>query len=102
MAHEALRRPATASVALHGITPLTCMDCGGRRRFIVALAAAKGLLMRFGFAPIRGSNPRASAREQALCRIGAVPPIISLIINASRWPIRWPIDVCEPGRFWTY
>jgi len=25
-----------------------------------------------------------------------------MIIAASRWPIRWPIDVCEPGRFWTY
>jgi hypothetical protein len=28
--------------------------------------------MRFGFTPIRGSNPRASAVEQALCRAAKV------------------------------
>ena len=35
------------------------------------------LLMRFGFTPIRGSNPRASAPEQALCRTGKVPGFVS-------------------------
>ena len=40
------------------------------------------LLMRFGFTPIRGSNPRASATEQALCRTGKVPAAVSLIISA--------------------
>src|SRR5260370_29240528 len=43
------------------------------------------LLMRFGFAPIRGSNPRASAREQALCRPGKVPVFVSVIITAAIW-----------------
>jgi hypothetical protein len=43
------------------------------------------LLMRFGFAPIRGSNPRASAREQALCRPGKVPVPMSVIITAPVW-----------------
>jgi hypothetical protein len=38
------------------------------------------LLMRFGFAAIRGSNPRASAREQGLCQNGRVPGFVSVII----------------------
>src|SRR5260370_55205 len=43
------------------------------------------LLMRFGFAPIRGSNPRASAPAQALCRPGKVPVFVSVIITAPIW-----------------
>jgi hypothetical protein len=89
MAHEALRRTAVASAALPGATPLTCTDCCGRRRLTVAFWAGKGLLMRFGFAPIRGSNPRASATEQALCRIGKVPGLMSVIIPASVWHRKW-------------
>jgi hypothetical protein len=46
--------------------------------------------MRFGFAPIRGSNPRASAREQALRRSGEVPVLISMIINAFCWTCAAP------------
>src|SRR5258708_10469014 len=41
--------------------------------------------MRFGFAPIRGSNPRASALDQALCRPGKVPAPMSGIITAPVW-----------------
>ena len=43
------------------------------------------LPMRFGFAPIRGSNPRASAREQAPCRSGKVPVPMQVIIKAPGW-----------------
>jgi hypothetical protein len=45
------------------------------------------LLMRFGFAPIRGSNPRASAiPEQALRRPGGVPALFSetLLVLSAR------------------
>jgi hypothetical protein len=41
-------------------SPLTCADCVRRSRAVTAFVAVKGLLMRFGFTPIRGSNPRAS------------------------------------------
>ena len=41
--------------------------------------------MRFGFAPMRGSNPRASALDQALCRTGKVPAFVSVIITAPVW-----------------
>ncbi len=51
--------------ALRGATPLTCADSARRGQLGVAFAAAKGLLMRFGFAPIRGSNPRASAAHRS-------------------------------------
>ena len=87
MTHEAIRRPAAASVALPGTTPLTCADYDKHSELGVSFAAAKGLLMRFGFAPIRGSNPRASAPGQGLCAHGAEPLIQSVIIAASRWPI---------------
>ena len=60
---------------LPGATPLTCADFVRRGWPAGPFAAAKGLLMRFGFAPIRGSNPRASAREQGLCASGAEPLI---------------------------
>ena len=63
--------------------------------------AMKGLLMRFGFAPIRGSNPRASAPDQALRRTGVVPGSLSLIINASCsakcWAKCWSLRVRSPG-----
>jgi len=44
---------------------------------------AKGLLMRFGFAPIRGSNPRASANDQPLCCDGRAPAVVSVIPPAG-------------------
>jgi hypothetical protein len=46
--------------------------------------------MRFGFAPIRGSNPRASASDQALCRDGRAPAFLSVINLASCWAIAGP------------
>jgi len=39
--------------------------------------------MRLGFAPIRGSNPRASATDQALCSVGRMAVVNSVIILAS-------------------
>jgi hypothetical protein len=41
--------------------------------------------MRFGFAPIRGSNPRASAPDQPLRQTGAVAGFMSVIIMALIW-----------------
>jgi hypothetical protein len=61
MGQQVLRQAVPGFGALPGATPLTCEDSVRRRRLTGALAAAKGLLMRFGFAPIRGSYPRASA-----------------------------------------
>jgi hypothetical protein len=46
---------------LTGAIALTCADSAGRGWSAGVFAGARGLLMRFGFAPIRGSNPRASA-----------------------------------------
>jgi hypothetical protein len=44
------------------------------------------LLMRFGFTPIRGSNPRASATEQALRRTGEVPAPMSADVGLDGSP----------------
>ena len=40
--------------------------------------------MRFGFTPIRGSNPRASAPEQGVCATVQAPCFVSVIICALR------------------
>ena len=64
MGQQALRQAVTGSAALHGATTLTCVDWVRRGLLAVAFPAVKGLLMRFGFAPIRGSNPRASAAHR--------------------------------------
>ena len=41
------------------------------------------LLMRLGLAALRGSNPRSSAGDQALCRVGEVPGSASVIISSE-------------------
>jgi hypothetical protein len=46
--------------------------------------------MRFGFAPIRGSNPRASAHDLALCCDRRAPAFLSMINLASCWAIARP------------
>src|SRR3974377_719642 len=43
------------------------------------------LLMRLGFTPLRGSNPRSSALDQALCPTGEVPAFVSVIIRPPVW-----------------
>jgi hypothetical protein len=54
MAQRSLRRVVPGSGALHGATTLTCADSVGQGWLTLTFAAAKGLLMRFGLAPIRG------------------------------------------------
>src|ERR1035441_3187508 len=74
MAQWGLRRAVAGSGALRGATPLTCADSVRRRSRTAVFAPGKGLLMRFGFAPIRGSNPRASAlRTGSLCHRRGLP-----------------------------
>ena len=41
--------------------------------------------MRFGFTPIRGSNPRASAPDQGLCAAAQSPWFTSVITRTSVW-----------------
>src|ERR1019366_9681424 len=43
------------------------------------------LLMRFGFAAIRGSNPRASAPDQGVRAKARAPWSASVLITAPRW-----------------
>ena len=43
------------------------------------------LLMRLGLTPLRGSNPRSSAGDQALCPAGEVPAFVSAAIPARCW-----------------
>src|SRR5262245_32486242 len=52
--------------------------------------------MRFGFAPIRGSNPRASAPDQLLRTSGAVATCFSDMILLLRWhdAVRMPPGEC--------
>ena len=54
---EGLRRAVAAAAAFHTATPLTCADCARRSQAATVFVATKGLLMRFGFTPIWGSNP---------------------------------------------
>ena len=79
LGQQVLRQAVTGSAALHIATTLTCVDWVRRGGLTVAFSAVKGLLMRFGFAAIRGSNPRASAPHQAGCRNGNVPGFVSVI-----------------------
>ncbi len=48
--------------ALPAATSLTCADSFRLAHLAPGYTAETGLLMRFGFTPIRGSNPRSSAR----------------------------------------
>src|ERR1039457_2052514 len=64
MAQGGLRRAAAGSGALRGATLLTYADSVRRGSSTAVIAPGKGQLMRFGFAPIRGSNPRASAAHR--------------------------------------
>ena len=84
MGQQALRQTVTAFAALHDLTLLTCADWVRHGLLAVAFRVAKGLLMRFGFAPIRGSNPRASANDQPLPISGVVAASFSVIIFISR------------------
>ncbi len=85
MAQRGLRRAVAGSGGLRSATALTCADSAGCGSPTGVFAGVRGLLMRFGFAPIRGSNPRASAADQPLRRAGEVPAVVSVIINTSCW-----------------
>jgi hypothetical protein len=59
--------------------PHVCGSGRGRVRMEASPSPVYGaaLLMRFGLAPIRGSNPRASAIDQALRPAAGVPGVVS-------------------------
>jgi hypothetical protein len=50
---------------------------------------SSSLLPSWPAAPIRGSNPRASAPGQALRRMGKVPGLVSVIISRPVWHRKW-------------
>ena len=82
--HGAATRPARSALAALGRYRYAGADPSGHWEASPSPVYGAALLMRFGFAPIRGSNPRASAAaDQALCQIGGVPALLSVIIFAS-------------------
>jgi hypothetical protein len=59
-----------SGMARYGTSHVTCDPRHSPRNANAFVTAGNTLLMRFGFTPIRGSNPRASALKQgaADCR----------------------------------
>ena len=71
-----------ASAALYAGPSLTCADCNAFSPLTLDSGPLTGLLMRLGFAPFRGSNPRASAPDQGVCAKVQAPWLTSVIIFA--------------------
>jgi hypothetical protein len=83
----AQRGAPVRGLALRPRPALTCMDCSRLFWLTRGCRPRTGLLMRLGFAPFRGSNPRASAPDLGARASPAGSRVLSVIIPAPRWHI---------------
>jgi hypothetical protein len=87
LAQPGLRGGGVACLRLRAILSSTWVDVTRRCGVVPALVGSKGLLMRLGFAPFRGSNPRASAPDQGVCAKAQAPWLVLVIIFVRSWHI---------------
>ncbi len=76
LARKAVNRMQREDTRNNGAHLLTWRNVTGNNEKQPAATTGNGLLMRFGFTPIRGSNPRASAFDLGVRRNRRAPCLV--------------------------